>query len=192
LPFLTSEPDWLTRAQQAIHHVTAQLGPLPPKTPLFIASSSFQIGHFEQQGAPFNLPLANAEFSRQIADWMQLGGLRASFSNACISGFSAIDAARSLIAGGQIDEAIVLGIELSNNVTLAGFATMELLSHNTTADLSMPAATASYWAKRSPPSTSVHSLARGASPACAPASTPIQLPAPTRKARPSPMLRSTA
>ncbi len=131
LPFLTSEPDWLIRAQQAVQHVTAQLGPMPTKTPLFIASSSFQIGHFEQQGAPFDLPLANAEFSRQIADWMQLGGLRASFSNACISGFSAIDAARSLIAGGQIDEAIVLGIELSNNVTMAGFATMELLSHNT-------------------------------------------------------------
>jgi 3-oxoacyl-[acyl-carrier-protein] synthase-1 len=131
LPLATSNHNWLTRAEQAVRHVTAQLAPLSPNTPLFIASSSFQIGHFEQQDAPFNLPLANAEFSRQIADWMQLGGLRASFSNACISGFSAIDAARSLIAGGQIDEAIVLGIELSNNVTLAGFATMELLSHNT-------------------------------------------------------------
>ncbi len=131
LPLAVSNHNWLTRAQQAIHHVTAQLGPLPPTTPLFIASSSFQIGHFEQQDAPFNLPLANAEFSRRIADWIQLGGLRASFSNACISGFSAIDAARSLIAGGQIDEAIVLGIELSNNVTLAGFATMELLSPST-------------------------------------------------------------
>ena len=126
-----AEADWLTRARQAIRHVTAQLGPLPATTPLFIASSSFQIGHFEQQGAPFHLPLANAEFSRQIADWMQLNGLRASFSNACISGFSAIDAARSLIAGGQIDEAIILGIELANASTLAGFAAMELLSHST-------------------------------------------------------------
>lgn len=125
-----AETNWLPRAEQAIRHVTAQLGPLPATTPLFIASSSFQIGHFEQLGAPFNLPLANAEFSCQIADWMQLGGQRASFSNACISGFSAIDAARSLIADGQIDEAIVLGIELSNNVTVAGFAAMELLSPN--------------------------------------------------------------
>ena len=56
--------------------------------------------------------------------------MRASFSTACISGFSAIDAARSLIASGQIDEAIVLGIELANNTTLAGFAALELLSRS--------------------------------------------------------------
>jgi 3-oxoacyl-[acyl-carrier-protein] synthase-1 len=76
-------------------------------------------------------PLPPLEFSRRIAEWMQLSGPRYSFSNACTSGFSAIDAARSLIAAGQIDEAIVVGIELANNSTLAGFAAMELLSRNT-------------------------------------------------------------
>ena len=42
-----------------------------------------------------------------------------------------VDAARSLIASGQIDEAIVVGVELSNHSTLAGFAAMELLSRTT-------------------------------------------------------------
>lgn len=123
-----AEADWMARAEQAVTCVTGQLGKLAPETPLFIASSSFQIGHFEQREPPFELPIANAEFSRDIARWMGLSGPRYSFSNACISGFSAIDAARSQIACGQIDEAVVVGIELVNSITLAGFAAMELLS----------------------------------------------------------------
>ncbi|NTV70693.1 MAG: beta-ketoacyl synthase [Azonexaceae bacterium] len=122
------ETDWMARAEQAICQVAGQLGAIGPKTPLFIASSSFQIGHFEQGGAPFDLPPATASFSRRIAEWMNLSGARTSFSNACTSGFSALDAARTLIAAGLIDDAIVLGIELANDSTLAGFASMELLS----------------------------------------------------------------
>jgi len=126
LPF--DETDWMTRAEQAIRQVAGQFGAVAPETPLFIASSSFQIGHFEQGGAPFDLPQATASFSQQIAEWMGFSGARYSFSNACTSGFSALDAARSLIAAGLIDDAIVLGVELANDSTLAGFAAMELLS----------------------------------------------------------------
>ncbi|MCG2577713.1 hypothetical protein LZ012_11985 [Dechloromonas sp. XY25] len=124
------EPDWSLRAERAVRQVSAQLGPYAPATPLFVASSSFQIGLFEQQGAPFDMPVGSASFSRQIADWMALKGPRASFSNACVSGFSAIDAASTLIAAGLIDEAIVVGIELANDSTLAGFGAMELLSRS--------------------------------------------------------------
>nr|MBL8410656.1 hypothetical protein [Dechloromonas sp.] len=126
LPLL--ETDWLARAEAAVRQVAGQLGELPPDTPLFVASSSFQIGHFEQAGADRELPAATASFSRHLAAWMGLSGARHSLSNACISGFSAIDAARSLIAAGQIEEAVILGIELDNASTLAGFAGMELLS----------------------------------------------------------------
>ena len=77
-----NEADWMLRAEQAIRQVGIQLSQLVPETPLFIASSSFQL-----------------------------------------------DAARSLIGAGPIDDAIVLGVELANNSTLAGFAAMELLSH---------------------------------------------------------------
>jgi 3-oxoacyl-[acyl-carrier-protein] synthase-1 len=124
------EADWMVRAEQALRQVAGQLGELSPDTPLFIASSSFQIGHFEELGAPFDLPVAVASFSRRIAEWMGLTGLRYSFSNACIAGFSALDAARSLIAAGLIDEAVVVGVELANDSTLAGFAAMELLSRS--------------------------------------------------------------
>ena len=125
-----AETDWMRRAEQAIRQVAGQLGPLPAETPLFIASSSFQIGHFEQCGKPFDLPVASASFSRRIAGWLGLAGPRASFSNACISGFSALDAARSLIGAGLMDDALVLGVELANDSTLAGFAAMELLTPN--------------------------------------------------------------
>ena len=124
------EPDWSVRAEQAVRKVSAQLGPVDPATPLFIASSSFQIGLFEQRAAPFDMPVASASFSRQIADWLALSGPRSSYSNACISGFSAIDAACTLISAGLIDDAIVVGIELANDSTLAGFAAMELLSRS--------------------------------------------------------------
>lgn len=126
-----SETDWLTRAELAVRRVSADLGPLATGTPLFVASSSFQVGLCETRPSPYELPIANASFSRQLACWMQLDGPRYSFSNACISGFSAIDAARSLIAAGQIDEAVVLGLELANASTLAGFAALELLSPTT-------------------------------------------------------------
>ncbi len=59
-----TETDWLLRAEHAIRQVSAQLGPLGPETPLFVASSSFQIGYFEQQGAPFAMPIGSASFSR--------------------------------------------------------------------------------------------------------------------------------
>lgn len=124
------EADWMSRAESAVRQITGQLGEIAPQTPLFVASSSFQIGHFEQAGVARELPVAAASFSCQLAAWMGLSGARHSLSNACVSGFSAIDAARSLIAAGQIEEALVLGVEFDNASTLAGFAGMELLSRS--------------------------------------------------------------
>lgn len=132
--FALALPDagWLARADAALallaEQLADQLGGPGAGTPLFVASSSFQIGHFEELGTPFDLPPAAASFTRHIADRLGLSGPRHSVSNACISGFSAIDAARGLIAAGQIDDALVVGVELANASTLAGFAAMELLS----------------------------------------------------------------
>ena len=126
LPF--AENDWQARAQSACAALRAQLPSLAADTPLFIASSSFQMGLFEQQGRPFTLPHACASFAGDLAGWLGLSGPRTCFSNACVSGFSALDAAATLIAAGIIDEALVIGVELANASTLAGFASMELLS----------------------------------------------------------------
>lgn len=122
---------WLARAEAACRKLAAQLPRNPGKMPLFVASSSFQIGHFETAAGEPDLPPACASFSRQLADWLEMDGPVFSFSNACISGFSALDAARSLISAGHIDDALVVGVELENRSTVAGFAAMELLSPTT-------------------------------------------------------------
>ena len=127
-PLPLSETGWWQRATAAFRHLAEQLPALPPETPLFVASSSFQMGGFEAAGAPFDLPAASASFTLHIAGWLGLTGAHASFSNACISGFSALDAAATLIAHGVIDEALVVGVELENATTLAGFAGMGLIS----------------------------------------------------------------
>jgi 3-oxoacyl-[acyl-carrier-protein] synthase-1 len=50
------------------------------------------------------------------------------FSTACTSGLAALEAAFTLIAHGEIDEALVLGVEFGCKTTLAGFASLGLLA----------------------------------------------------------------
>ncbi|MEI7432407.1 MAG: beta-ketoacyl synthase N-terminal-like domain-containing protein, partial [Betaproteobacteria bacterium] len=97
--------------------------------PLFIGSSSFFIGMLEKSGAGTGLDLPPAAaFARQIAAWMGIDSTPWCFSTACTSSFAALDAAASLITSGAIPHAVVLGVELDNATTLAGFASLNLLS----------------------------------------------------------------
>lgn len=131
LPLPPAE-NWLARAESACRQLRAALRGHAPgmtaTTPLFVASSSFQIGDFESRPGDVGLPRPCASFAHQMADWLGLDGACHSFSNACTSGLSALDAARTLIAAGLIDDALVVGIELDNRSTLAGFASLQLLS----------------------------------------------------------------
>ncbi|MCK6390950.1 MAG: hypothetical protein L6Q40_07990 [Azonexus sp.] len=124
----TLQGNWRQRAEAAVRHVAATLGPLAPETPLFFASSSFQIGEFEALPAPRNLPIACASPSLTLAEWLGLNGPCHSYATACTSGNAALMAASEQIADGLIDEAVVLGFELANRSTLAGFIAMGLLS----------------------------------------------------------------
>lgn len=124
----TLQGNWRQRAEAAVRHVAATLGPLAPETPLFVASSSFQIGEFEALPAPRKLPVACASLTPSLADWLGLNGPCYSYSTACTSGNAALMAASEQIADGLIDEAVVLGFELANRSTLAGFIAMGLLS----------------------------------------------------------------
>ena len=120
--------DWLTRAEVAAASIAGQIGPLPPETPLFVASSSFQMGWFESCPEPLELPRATASFALRLRAWLGLNGTCRCHSNACISGFSALAAAHAMIARGWIDEALVVGFEMANASTLAGFASLAMLS----------------------------------------------------------------
>jgi 3-oxoacyl-[acyl-carrier-protein] synthase-1 len=124
----------------------------------FFASSSFQIGALEQAerekradhsrqvgtapstvgcGAAFpaatngsaelTLPTV-ADFATDAASWLGIDTTPWCFATACTSSLSALDAAATLIRAGVLRRALVLGVELANDTSLAGFSAMGLLS----------------------------------------------------------------
>ncbi|AWI79232.1 hypothetical protein CEW87_07555 [Parazoarcus communis] len=130
------DADWSARACTAITRVGSDLAAALPApdwadTPLFVASSSLQMGaleHAARASGTTDMPPDAAAFPQQVADWLGIAGTPWTVSTTCTSGFAAIDAAASLIRQGVIDRALVIGIELANDTTLAGFAGLGLLA----------------------------------------------------------------
>jgi 3-oxoacyl-[acyl-carrier-protein] synthase-1 len=113
------------RLEEALAAVGAALDlPLASGTPMLLGTSSLLIGGSEAGGT---LP----EPSELLAIVQERWGLQGRgwiFSSACTSAVHALDAAVGLIEGGQAEEALVLGVELLNRYTPAGFASLWLLS----------------------------------------------------------------
>jgi 3-oxoacyl-[acyl-carrier-protein] synthase I len=97
------------------------------EAPLFIGSSSFQIGAIETHEAVL-LDEDYYGFAEKIAAWLDWRGPVYLVSTACTSSLNALLAAADHIRAGASEEAVVLGVELANRFTLAGFAAMQLLS----------------------------------------------------------------
>lgn len=117
--------DWLEHARHTLRQVVADCGSAPdPHTPLFIASSSLNIGAWEN-GTPYRADCQS--FVEQMAAWIDWRGPVYWLSTACTSALNALLAARRLIRAGAADEALVLGVELRNRFSAAGFAGMQLL-----------------------------------------------------------------
>ncbi len=105
-------------------------GPALQRTWLFVGSSSFDISVAEncyqrdlaQASGP--LPLTDASFAR-VAEWVrQRFGLRGedfSFNTACTASANALWYAARAIEAGWATHALVVGVELLNNVTAQGF-----------------------------------------------------------------------
>lgn len=117
--------DWDARASELVRHVAKEAG-VPQKNhgALFIATSSFDIGAFDAD----NLPLDYTLFATKVASWLAWSGPVYVISTACTSGINALLAAHALLRAGDVEEALVLGIELENKTTLGGFAALQLLS----------------------------------------------------------------
>jgi 3-oxoacyl-[acyl-carrier-protein] synthase-1 len=123
---------WEERARRAVTLIGAELDVgADASLPLFIGSSSLQAGSIEacagHRGA-VELPVNAAAFATSIAAWLGLRGEPWVFSTGCTSGLAALEAAASLIGMGEIDQALALGVELANDTTLAGFASLGLLA----------------------------------------------------------------
>ncbi|WP_213955716.1 beta-ketoacyl synthase N-terminal-like domain-containing protein [Variovorax sp. dw_954] len=123
------EGDWLGQLRRTVREVVAQCG-LPcdrvsPQMPLFVASSSLDVGFEEQAGCFAGDVQVFADLVAEAIGWR---GPVFTVSTACTSAVNAVLAAADLIRGGAVQQALVLGIEFSNRLTLAGFGGMQLLS----------------------------------------------------------------
>jgi 3-oxoacyl-[acyl-carrier-protein] synthase I len=123
LPFHAA--DWDERARQLILRVVAEAGAAHARHGvLFIASSSLDIGAAEQGAAQMDFSI----FADKIAGWLEWQGPVYVVSTACTSSLNALLAAHALLQQGDVEEAMVLGIELDSRLTLGGFAALQLLS----------------------------------------------------------------
>jgi len=126
------DSDWRRRAQTIARSVAAALrrsAGLPADRwaglPCLVGSSSFSIGASESENPAVELPDA---FCRTLAQCFGAGGPVIAMSTACTSGLSALQAALDLVEEGDFSDVLVLGVEFSNRLTVAGFAGLELLS----------------------------------------------------------------
>ncbi len=93
---------------------------------LFIATSS-QDGYAAEQSireVDFHL------LAGRIAGWLDWLGPVYLVSTACTSSINAILSALDLLRSGAVSEALVLGIELDNHLTVPGFAGLQLLTRD--------------------------------------------------------------
>ncbi|MCL2589771.1 MAG: hypothetical protein FWD67_02540 [Betaproteobacteria bacterium] len=131
------EKNWAARTRRALSLLVAEFtAGEPPDSfrdlPLFIGSSANGIGEIETLARVTGVADMScddaaildgeirAAFGCKAAPWM--------FSTACTSGLVALEAAFTLIASGELDEALVLGVDFGSKTTLAGFASLELLA----------------------------------------------------------------
>jgi 3-oxoacyl-[acyl-carrier-protein] synthase-1 len=128
-----ADADWMRRAEIIARSAAESLrraAALAPHDwaglPCIVGSSSHSVGASEND-AQAKLP-PPLEFSRTLAQWFGVRGPVIAASTACTSGLSALHVALCLIAEGAFRDVLVLGVELSNRLTVAGFAGLELLS----------------------------------------------------------------
>lgn len=105
--------------------------------PLYIGSSSFAIGvaeetyldHVRNGGRGVPLPEAGfGHFLQMVRDETGVAGPDWIFNTACTASANALLRAATAIARGRIEQALVIGIEVANYTTAAGFAGMQLLA----------------------------------------------------------------
>lgn len=124
------ETDWRTRAQQLIRAAMREAGAESCRdTPLFVASSSLDIGAVETGG--FKVHRDSYSFAEEIAAWLNWSGPVYIVSSACTSSLQALQSASRLISTASVNDAVVLGVELSNQFSVSGFAAMQLLTPTT-------------------------------------------------------------
>ncbi len=117
--------DWTARSRRLIQQAALEAAPADRDGALFIASSSLDIGLLE---TTHDFDRDHQQFAETVAGWLAWRGPVFTVSTACTSGLNALLSARTLVRHGVVTSALVIGLELRNQVTLGGFGGMQLLS----------------------------------------------------------------
>jgi 3-oxoacyl-[acyl-carrier-protein] synthase I len=121
----TQTPSWYDRCQCLVSQVMTEAGVTSTAGTLFLASSSLNVGAAETgEQSSAHLPSFLTEFAEMLA-WT---GPVHWINTACTSSLNALLEAQTAIASGAIESALIIGLELENQLSLAGFAGMQLLS----------------------------------------------------------------
>jgi 3-oxoacyl-[acyl-carrier-protein] synthase I len=119
--------DWYERARSLVQRVAAAANALHARDgALFIATSSFDVGGAVQDAAQMEY----SAFADKIREWLAWKGPVYMINTACTSGLNAMLSAHALLSAGMEDDALVLGMELDNRLTMGGFAALQLLSRH--------------------------------------------------------------
>jgi len=119
--------DWSARACQLVRRVAYEAGAQHIRGGvLFIATSSFDIGAVEQGESGMDYKA----FADKVASWLDWTGPVYLMSTACTSSLNAMIAVHALLSTGELTDALVLGVELDNRLTLGGFAALQLLTRH--------------------------------------------------------------
>lgn len=125
---------WNERARELVRRAAAEAGAQQTRGgTLFIATSSLDIGAVEQGVAQMDY----CAFSNKVAGWLEWSGPVYVINTACTSSLNALIAAHALLSAGEEEEALVLGVELDNQLTLGGFAALQLLSSSSSKPFGM-------------------------------------------------------
>jgi 3-oxoacyl-[acyl-carrier-protein] synthase-1 len=118
--------DWFERARELVCAVAAQAGAAQARDgALFVASTSLDMGVREHG---ISRVADMQAFSELVGSWLDWRGPIYTVCTACTSAINALLSASALIGAGECDAALVLGLELRNRFTIAGFQGMQLLS----------------------------------------------------------------
>lgn len=101
--------------------------------PLFVGSTSIDLPVYENnftEGKPLFDKLGYDVVARAIAEKFGIKADRYTINTACTSSINALMSAASMIKQDKIKKAIVVGLEIYNDLTVCGFESLQLLSRD--------------------------------------------------------------
>jgi 3-oxoacyl-[acyl-carrier-protein] synthase-1 len=120
-------PEWEARARALVTRVAKEAGADTSRYgALFIATSCLDGDAVEQSWRDMDFHA----FSGRIGGWLGWNGPVFIVSTACTSGIQALLSAVEWLRAEEASEALVLGLELDNRLTVPGFAALQLLSRS--------------------------------------------------------------